>query len=170
MFSPRPHNTLSLYSQFSSYVRKIHLKKMGKNNRKGPSEECLILPTHPRHTVAPIVDTHTHLASTFAAYKQKYKGGKYENVYEFVRGLYHGKVSALVDVWCEAPVQKAWKEIADSAIAEDDRKDKWGDLEYWFVMGACQLDDFERADICSCAIPRMRRCSSVSVPRCQNME
>jgi len=109
---------------------------MGKNNKKGPSEECLILPTHPGHMVAPIVDTHTHLVSTFAAYKQKYKDGKYEDVYEFVRGLYQGKkVSALVDVWCEAPVQRVWKEIADSAIAQGDRKEKWGDLEYWFVMG-----------------------------------
>jgi TatD DNase family protein len=76
--------------------------------------------------------------STFAAYKQKYKEGKYENLYDFVNGLYRGKkVTALVDVWCEAPVQKMWKEIADSAITAQDRKDKWRGLEYWFVMGAC---------------------------------
>jgi len=109
---------------------------MGKNNKKGPSEDSLILPDHPRHSTAPIVDTHTHLVSTFATYKQKYKEGKYENLYDFVNGLYQGKkVTALVDVWCEAPVQKVWKEIADSAITVQDRKDKWCGLEYWFVMG-----------------------------------
>lgn len=111
---------------------------MGKNNKKDPSEDSLILPDHPGHTIAPIVDTHTHLLSTFSAYKQKYKEGKYETLYDFVNGLYRGKkVKALVDVWCEAPVQKMWKEIADSAITEQDRKDKWHGLEYWFVMGAC---------------------------------
>lgn len=124
---------------------------MGKNNRnKGPPEDCLILPDHPRHTTAPIVDTHTHLVSTFAAYKQKYKDGKYETLYDFVRGLYRGKkVAALVDVWCEAPVRGVWKEIADSAITVQDRKDKWGELEYWFIMGAFQSTTAGRADSCS---------------------
>jgi TatD DNase family protein len=111
---------------------------MGKNNKKGPSENCLFLPDHSGHRTAPVVDTHTHLVSTFAAYKQKYKDGKYETIYDFLKGLYRGKrVAALVDVWCEAPVQRMWKEIADSAITAEDRKDKWGELEYWFVMGAC---------------------------------
>ena len=113
---------------------------MGKNNKKGPSEHSLFLPTHPGHTTAQIVDTHTHLVSTFAAYRQKYKDAKYENIYDFVGGLYQGKkVTAMVDVWCEAPVQKVWKEIADSAVTEEDRKGRWGELEYWFVMGAYQL-------------------------------
>ena len=136
-----PHNPSffhNLSSSYSSYARKYNRTKMGKNNRKGPSEDCLILPNHPRHTTAPIVDTHTHLVSTFTAYRQKYKDGKYDNIFDLVRGLYRGKkVAALVDVWCEAPVQRAWKEIADSAITAEDRKDKWEDLEYWFVMGAC---------------------------------
>ena len=122
---------------------------MGKNNKKGPSEDWLRLPAHPRHTSAPIVDTHTHLVSTFAAYRQKYKDGTYETVYDFVRGLYQGKkVTAMVDVWCEAPVQKIWKEIADSALTEDeDRTGRWGELEYWFVMGTlsrqspCELNN-----------------------------
>lgn len=112
---------------------------MGKNNKKGPSEDCLLLPAHPGHTIAPIVDTHTHLVSTYAAYREKYKVAKYDNVYDFVRGLYQGRnVTALVDVWCEAPVQRVWKEIADSAVpadSEEDRKGRWGELEYWFVMG-----------------------------------
>ena len=118
---------------------KISSYMMGQNNKRGHSEHVLFFPAHPGHTTAPIVDTHTHLVSTFTAYRQKYKDAKYENVYDFVRGLYQGKkVTAMVDVWCEAPVQKLWKEIADSAVAEEDRKGRWGDLEYWFVMGACQ--------------------------------
>ncbi|KAI0259438.1 hypothetical protein BC834DRAFT_926222 [Gloeopeniophorella convolvens] len=122
---------------------------MGKNNKKGPSEESLLLPAHPAHTSAPIVDTHTHLVSTFAAYKHKYKEGKYENVYDFVRGIYRGKrISTLVDVWCEAPVQPVWREIADSALVEEDKKEKWGGLEYWFVMASHEArlynDDVEK--------------------------
>ncbi|KAL0058677.1 hypothetical protein AAF712_014638 [Marasmius tenuissimus] len=50
--------------------------------------------------------------------------------------MYEGKqVDAIVDVWCEAPVQRLWKEFADSALTEEDRRVKWGGLEYWFVMG-----------------------------------
>jgi len=134
---------------------------MGKNNRKGPSEDSLILPDHPRHMTAFIIDTHTHLVSTFAAYKQKYKEGRYESVYDLVRGLYRGKkVAALVDVWCEAPVQRVWKEIADSAITPEDRKDKWGELEYWFVMGVhpheakSYTNDVEKDILESMAHPR----------------
>ena len=137
---PRRFPRVPLHCRFPSYfsyTRKYQHTQMGKNNRKGPSEDSLILPDHPRHMTASIIDTHTHLVSTFAAYKQKYKEGRYESVYDLVRGLYRGKkVAALVDVWCEAPVQRVWKEIADSAITPEDRKDKWGELEYWFVMGA----------------------------------
>ena len=141
-----PQNIRS--SSYSSYAKRHrHTYRMGNNNKKGPSEDSLILPDHPRHSTAPIVDTHTHLVSTFAAYKQNYKEGKYENLYDFVNGLYRGKkVTALVDVWCEAPVQKMWKEIADSAITEQDRKDRWHGLEYWFVMGACQRSGCRRAN------------------------
>jgi TatD DNase family protein len=135
---------------------------MGKNNKKGPSEDVLILPNHQGHLVASIIDTHTHILSTFVAYKQKYKDGQFDSVYEFVRGLYQGKkVAALVDVWCEAPVQRVWKEVADSAIAESDRAEKWGGLEYWFVMGAFQVVDYLRRADMPC--PGCRRCSSVSV-------
>jgi len=121
----------------------------------------LILPDHPGHSTAPIVDTHTHLVSTFTAYKQKYKEGKYDNIYDFVNGLYRGKkVTSLVDVWCEAPVQKAWKEIADSAITPQDRNDKWCGVEYWFVMGVhpheakSYTDDIEKDILESMAHPR----------------
>ncbi|KAJ3775750.1 hypothetical protein FB446DRAFT_785756 [Lentinula raphanica] len=109
---------------------------MGKNKAKGPlSESFLQLPTHA--STAQIVDTHTHLASTFEMYRSKYhKDPKYETVFDFVKGMYAGKrVEAVIDVWCEAPVRKLWKEFADSALHEEDRKSKWGGVEYWFVMG-----------------------------------
>jgi len=79
------------------------------------------------------VDTHTHLVATFAQYQSKYKEAKYETLYDFVRGLYQGrKVESIVDVWCEAPVQTIWRELADSAQKRDEH---WGGIEYWFVMG-----------------------------------
>lgn len=133
---------------------------MGKNNKKSrstpPGEEYLLLPTHPDlvslstsesltpNGIPTIVDTHTHLISTFEAYRKAYKPGKFENVWDFARGLYDGRgIEAIVDVWCEAPVQKAvWKELADSALSEEDRKTKWGGLEYWFVMGAFPFEAF----------------------------
>ncbi|KAI4527735.1 Metallo-dependent hydrolase [Schizophyllum commune Loenen D] len=108
---------------------------MGKKSRKNvPAEDHLLLPAHP--TTAPIVDTHTHLASTFAAYKHKYPAGKCNTVYEFLQHFYNDKhVEAIVDVWCEAPVQKLWREFADSALTAEDRAGKWGGTEYYFVMG-----------------------------------
>jgi TatD DNase family protein len=113
---------------------------MGKQKSRSqpPSEEYLLLPPYPASNGVPIVDTHTHLASTFAFYKQKYPNGQYQTIHDFVKALYtpsHGRVEAIVDVWCEAPVDKMWRELADSAIKEEDRKEKWGGVEYWFAMG-----------------------------------
>jgi hypothetical protein len=111
---------------------------MGKKKSQSVPESALLLPA--RDETQPIVDTHTHLASTFEFYRRKYKSGQYETVYDFVRAVYEGrKVEAIVDVWCEAPVQPLWKEFADSALREEDRKTKWGGLEYWFVMGEYNL-------------------------------
>lgn len=133
---------------------------MGKNNKNKVQESDLVLPPHSSQSSTPIVDTHTHLVSTFSAYQSKFKGGKYATVHEFVRNIYGGageivqdngeagtngsistdksNVEAIIDVWCEAPVQKnIWKEIADSALTEEQRKKEWGGVEYWFVMGAC---------------------------------
>lgn len=114
---------------------------MGKNKKSFvPTESCLSLSSHPEleeiHDKPRIIDTHTHLVSTFNAYKSKYAQGKYNTVHEFVRGLYAGhNVEAIVDVWCEAPVQSVWRSIANSALTEEDRREKWGGIEYWFVMG-----------------------------------
>ncbi|CCM05242.1 uncharacterized protein FIBRA_07452 [Fibroporia radiculosa] len=131
---------------------------MGKNKKSSvPSEEHLVLPSHSAladaDTPYAIVDTHTHLISTFSSYRSKYKNGQFGTVFDFVRGLYHGRnVEAIVDVWCEAPVQKIWRSIADSALTEESRRDKWSGIEYWFVMGvhpheSSQYTDNVEADI-----------------------
>ncbi|KAJ7251127.1 hypothetical protein B0H12DRAFT_1119685 [Mycena haematopus] len=113
--------------------------KMGKKKAAPPPESLFHL-THPSVSSSPsspssprpIVDTHTHLASTFEAYRHKYPAGQYTTVYDFVRGLYApAGVAAIVDVWCEAPVRKLWREFADSALEEE----MWGGVGYWFVMG-----------------------------------
>lgn len=107
---------------------------MGKKKSNTVPEEYLLLPTPP--STSAIIDTHTHLASTFAAYRGRYKEGKYQDVYEFVRKMYEGrKVEAIVDVWCEAPVRKFWKEFANSALKAEDRESIWAGMEYWFVIG-----------------------------------
>lgn len=117
---------------------------MGKKKNAKPDEGHLILPVHPSRSAlseaehTPTVDTHTHLLSTFSSYRSAYKTGKHETIFDFVRAMYHGRrVAAIVDVWCEAPVQKSmWKEIADSALTAEQRERDWGGIEYWFVMGA----------------------------------
>lgn len=113
-------------------------KAMGKNKKSiAPDEQHLHLERPPGQISASIADTHTHLHSTFSTYRSKYPAGQYTTVFDFVRGIYAGRdVDALVDVWCEAPVLKTqWRELADSAILEEDRKGKWAGTEYWFVMG-----------------------------------
>ncbi|KAF8435447.1 hypothetical protein L210DRAFT_856916 [Boletus edulis BED1] len=111
---------------------------MGKNKNKKsnvPDKSHLLLP-NPIAATTPIIDTHTHLLTTFSAYKSKYSTGKYDTIWDFVQGVYYQRnVKAIVDVWCEAPVQPAWKEVADSAVSAQDRAEKWGGIEYWFVMG-----------------------------------
>jgi TatD DNase family protein len=115
---------------------------MGKNNRNYqrdlPTEESHLL--LPRHVTTggstPIVDTHTHVALTYETYRRKYPNAQFEDLFSFVRGMYEGRnVGAVVDVWCEAPVRKTWKELADSALTPDGIAEKWGGVEYWFVMG-----------------------------------
>ncbi|KAK7451679.1 hypothetical protein VKT23_012356 [Stygiomarasmius scandens] len=125
--------TVRLYATAKNHTH--YRNKMGKKSKNSvPAEDFLALPAHT--STASIVDTHTHLASTFEFYRSKYKEGKYDNVFDFVKGMYQGKkVEAIIDVWCEAPVQRLWKEFADSAVSEEDRRMKWGGLEYWFVMG-----------------------------------
>ncbi|EPS95401.1 hypothetical protein FOMPIDRAFT_1038523 [Fomitopsis schrenkii] len=118
---------------------------MGKNKKSiAPDEQHLHLERPPGQISASIADTHTHLHSTFSTYRSKYPAGQYTTVFDFVRGIYAGRdVDALVDVWCEAPVLKTqWRELADSAILEEDRKGKWAGTEYWFVMGTHEAEHY----------------------------
>ena len=113
---------------------------MGKNKKRTAvlDESHLILNTLPTSTaITSIVDTHTHLISTYSFYRSKYPSGQHVTVYDFVRALYRDAgVRAIVDVYCEAPELGAWRELADSALTEEGRRDVWGGIEYWFVMGA----------------------------------
>ncbi|KAI0069994.1 hypothetical protein K474DRAFT_1670528 [Panus rudis PR-1116 ss-1] len=142
---------------------------MGKKNKSStPPEDLLILPPHPSfsslssssssssstlssmstsQTPPPIIDTHTHLLSTYIAYKSRYKPGKHSSsIYDFIRAMYNdqgghpgkSKVKAIVDVWCEAPLLKEWKELADSALSGSDGT--WGGVEYWFVIGGFLIE------------------------------
>lgn len=153
MFPRSPiHRPLSHYFAFISRSSVSHRfyatiyqspsRKMAKKKNTTPGEEHLLLPTHPARVERPetehepTVDTHTHLLSTFTAYQGTYKPGKHQTIWEFVRNMYHGRrVEAIVDVWCEAPVRKEWKEIANSALSQEQREKDWGGIEYWFVMG-----------------------------------
>ena len=111
---------------------------MGKNKkRSGPIDESHLDVSERQAGTVRFVDTHTHLLSTFSAYRSKYPLGKYETVYDFVQGLYGSKkVDGIIDVFCEAPVQSGWKELADSALSPEKKSTQWGGIDYWFVMGA----------------------------------
>ncbi|SJL11823.1 uncharacterized protein ARMOST_15234 [Armillaria ostoyae] len=107
---------------------------MGKNNKKRsslPPHDLMTsaFPQHPSASKSTIIDTHTHLLSTFALYRSKYPEGKYETAFDFVEGVYAGKgVETIVDVWCEPEVfmRGTWKELADG---------KWQGIQYRFVIG-----------------------------------
>ncbi|CAK5263441.1 unnamed protein product [Mycena citricolor] len=141
LLRPRVHIVLNqiphpVYRSFTHSTTALHAstRKMGKKSKVIP--ESLFRLVHPQANSAPIVDTHTHLASTFEAYRHKYPAGEFTTVHEFVRGLYApAGVQQIVDVWCEAPVQRSWREFADSAVTEEQRRDLWGGVGYWFVMG-----------------------------------
>jgi TatD DNase family protein len=103
-----------------------------------PPESVLRMPAHPAAPGAEIVDTHTHLHSTYEAYRTAYPDGTHADVHALARALYAGRgVRAVVDVWCEAPVLGAWRAFADS--------DAWGEMAYYFVMGACVVAPLRRS-------------------------
>jgi TatD DNase family protein len=139
---------------------------MGKNNKKKsniiPAETYLRLPPLADASLAdqPIIDTHTHLVSTFSTYRSKYKNGTLYTIHDFVREMYRDRnVKAIVDVWCEAPVLMAWRELADSALTVEDREQKWGGVDYWFVMG-------ELSNYALSSIPSLRDDSDRRSPVC----
>ena len=84
---------------------------MGKNKKRTAvlDESHLILNTLPTSTaITSIVDTHTHLLSTFEEYHKKYPKRAYDTIYKFTCMVITGQnVNAIIDVYYEAPVQKA---------------------------------------------------------------
>ncbi len=105
---------------------------MGKNNKKKSSRppHDLMSSAFPPTSKSTINDTHTHLLSTFALYRSKYREGQYETALDFVEGVYAGReVETIVNVWCEPEVfmQGTWKELADG---------KREGIQYRFVIGA----------------------------------
>ncbi|THH08822.1 hypothetical protein EW146_g8869 [Bondarzewia mesenterica] len=104
-------------------LTKVHNPTKMARGKKKPTipESVLHLPPPTSGTSTPIVDTHTHLLSTFSAYKSKWPAGAYETVFDF----------------------NAWRELADSALTEEGRRELWGGVEYWFVMGA-----YRRTNVC----------------------
>ncbi|CAE6460391.1 unnamed protein product [Rhizoctonia solani] len=130
--------------------RNINIR-MGKSKAPKLPETCLDVPQVASLAgvdVTPIYDTHTHLQSTFEAYRKEYPESRYSTIPDFVKGYYnrtieqnegipavHIPVKSLVDVWCEAPIRSEWRTLADSALTPESRAEKWGDIEYNFVMG-----------------------------------
>ena len=129
---------------------------MGKKKSNTPREEHLLLPMPP--SSSGIVDTHMHLTTTYSFYRQRYKEGKYKNVFDFIKAMYEGQnMEAIVDVWCDAPVQKLWKTFVDLALTPEDQQSHRGGIEYWFALGELAMfyGGCDADDICP-------RCSSVS--------
>jgi hypothetical protein len=90
--------------------------------------------TLPISQVGLLIDTHTHVLSTWEAYQAKYPNGAHTSVKDFVKALLMpdetNKITAVVDVWCEAPLKSEWLETVDSLgeLKEDG-------FNYSFVVG-----------------------------------
>jgi hypothetical protein len=158
-FSPRTFSSTARLSTFRP-LASSQPRNMGKNSKAKKNAPVLhsdlLLPQHASGAGAPIIDTHTHLLSTFSAYRAKYPSGPYESIYDFIAKMYEGRnVEAIVDVWCEAPVLKEWKELAEAALDEQ----RWGETQYYFVMGAFSFNGLVMRIL---TIAYDFRCSSVS--------
>ena len=95
---------------------------MGKSRSKPPAETVLSLSRHPDLLEYPEdarpVDSHLHLASTFAKYRETYPDGACLTLGDFVSRYYApAGVETLVDVWCEPAAP--WREVADDAAASE---------------------------------------------------
>ncbi|GAA5967381.1 hypothetical protein JCM11641_000528 [Rhodosporidiobolus odoratus] len=113
--------------------------RQSSKSSRTPDESVLLLPQHAelrelaQDSQVELVDTHTHVLSTFLAYRERYPDGKYDNIKDFVQAtLPH--MHSVVDVWCEAPMTAQWREVVDS-LRELRSQDPKG-LGYHFVVGA----------------------------------
>ncbi|GAA6002174.1 hypothetical protein JCM10207_003109 [Rhodosporidiobolus poonsookiae] len=104
-----------------------------------PNESVLLLPQHAElkglseGEQVELVDTHTHVLSTFLAYKEKYPEGQHQSVKDFVKATLPN-MDAVVDVWCEAPMKADWSDVVESLVQlkEEDASAP----AYHFVVGA----------------------------------
>ncbi|KAK4051935.1 hypothetical protein OIV83_002640 [Microbotryomycetes sp. JL201] len=113
-----------------------------KSKSKGtPDESCLVLPRHrdlsdDTGADEQLIDTHTHILSTYETYLQKYPDAKHKaSIAQFVSALLidNGeahKVAKVIDVWCEAPLRPEWKDTV--AQLEQVGPHEW----FNFVVGA----------------------------------
>ncbi|PRP85675.1 hypothetical protein PROFUN_06509 [Planoprotostelium fungivorum] len=77
----------------------------------------------------PFVDTHCHWPLTMEAYMRKTNDFQRMDAYEFIRDVFGGKVSGIINIHCEAPLSSTWKEMADSSF--------WSEIgmSYGFACG-----------------------------------
>ncbi|KZW03309.1 Metallo-dependent hydrolase [Exidia glandulosa HHB12029] len=154
----RPCSTASKYAGARKFQPMAKSKKQKAAN--AIPESVLSLPAHASalelaadQEPAPVIDTHTHLLSTYGWYKSKYKDdAACQTIWDFVRTMCmppasdveadaakqrtrRHKVTSMVDVWCEPASWLNWREIADSAVEGSPQKADWGGCEYWFAMG-----------------------------------
>ncbi|GAA5975956.1 hypothetical protein JCM10908_005338 [Rhodotorula pacifica] len=112
-----------------------------------PNEGVLVLPAHAElqelsheERSSLLCDTHTHIFSTWRAYKEKYPEGQHGSIRSFVQATLQSdegnRLAKAVDVWCESPPVSNWREIVDdlSGLEVED-----GGLSYHFVVG-CHPD------------------------------
>ncbi|GAA6061423.1 hypothetical protein JCM10212_004481 [Sporobolomyces blumeae] len=111
-----------------------------RSSKSLPPEHRLVVPTHDALKAhqgphVEIIDTHTHVWSTFNAYREKYPQGQHETVKDFVKATLcddnSNRISKLVDVWCEAKDPAARPEFADVV----DSLSALDQLEYRYVIG-----------------------------------
>ncbi|KAM0754802.1 Metallo-dependent hydrolase [Meredithblackwellia eburnea MCA 4105] len=144
----RPHSFLvkrlaSTYRPQQEHRNQQRKMTKSKKSRGPPPEGCLMLPKHPELAGdegegVELVDTHTHILSTYAAYTAKYPppDHTHQTIKSFAKDVLqsHG-ITHVVDVWCEAPMVKNWREVVDS-LSELNKDDKDEGMKYSFVVGA----------------------------------
>ncbi|GJN87440.1 hypothetical protein Rhopal_000389-T1 [Rhodotorula paludigena] len=105
-------------------------------SKRTPHEHVLVLPVHHQlegiDTVE-VVDTHTHVHSTFQAYKEKYPERTHATIRDYVQATLRSQsaqqVAAVVDVYCEGSDMVHFPDTV-AALSDLDG------LSYHFVAGA----------------------------------
>ncbi len=77
-------------------------------NPKPPASEYLQIKQ--RSTLS-YVDTHCHISSTLESYRKATKDDTFHDESAFVRHFIPPETEAIVDIFCDAPVDQAWKRL-----------------------------------------------------------